>query len=365
LLDRHKSREAKPHIIRGLYIVLVFKAGAAVAKGEIRLIRLPLRRSCSAALAFAAFLAFPAVATLQAQTDVPPAPAKAPDAVAGPVFPKTDPSDFTANAPTPEQVNAFLKASWGYDTNRVYQVQRILKTAVPGISNVIVLVGEKGHKETGALQFFALQDGKHIITAGEILAFGEHPYTENRATLVARADGPSRGGSSKDLEIVEFADFQCPHCKDAQATMEKIVTDFPNAHFVYESFPLTQIHPQAFRAAAYGVCVAKLGGNKAFFDYATAVYDGQAGLNSDDSATLTLNSAVTKAGQDPDKVAACSATPETKAAVDATVKLANDVNVNQTPSLAINGRVIPVGQIDYNTLKQIIAFHAANDGPAK
>jgi protein-disulfide isomerase len=300
---------------------------------------------------------------LLAQTDVPPAPPQ-PAEAAGPVFPKADPSDFTADAPTKEQVNGFLQASWGYDTNRIYQVSRILKTAVPGISSVVVLVGEKGHKETGALQFFALSDGKHIITNGEILPFGEHPFAENRTTLVKLANGPSRGAAGKDLEFVEFADFQCPHCKEAQPTVEKLVTDFPNAHFVFENYPLPQ-HPQAFRAAAYGVCVAKLGSSKAFFDYSAAVFEGQAGLATDEGATLTLNSAVSKAGQDPDKVEACSKLPETKAAVEASVKLAQDLNVNQTPSLAINGRIIPIGGVNYDTLKQMIAYHVANDGAAK
>ena len=74
-------------------------------------------------------------------------------------------------------------------------------------------------------------------------------------------------------------------------------------------------------AAAYGVCVAKLGGSTAFFQFASAVFEGQDGLATADGATLTLNSAVTKAGLDPAKVAACAATPETKAQVDASVKL--------------------------------------------
>ena len=91
-------------------------------------------------------------------------------------------------------------------------------------------------------------------------------------------------------------------------------------------------------AAAYGVCVAKLGGSTAFFQFAAAVFDGQDGLATADGATLTLNSAVTKAGLDPAKVAACAATPETKAAVDASVKLGKDLDINQMPTLVVNGR---------------------------
>jgi len=327
------------------------------------LIRLSLRRSTVAALASVALFSLPNL--LMAQTDVPAAPTQTPDAAAGPTFPKPDPADFTADSPTKEQVNAFLQASWGFDPNRIYQVQRIAKTDVPGISSVVVVVGEKGNKQTGALQFFVLPDGKHLITGGEILPFGDHPFAENRATLIKRANGPAKGDASKDLEIVEFADFQCPHCKDAQATMDKVATDFPKAHIVYQNFPLTKIHPQAYRAAAYGVCVAKLGGDKAFFDYSAAVFDGQAGLASDEGATLTLNSAVTKSGQAPDKVEACSNTAETKAAVDASVKLANDLNVSQTPWLFINGHGIPLGGVNYDTIKQMITYQAANDGAAK
>ena len=133
---------------------------------------------------------------------------------------------------------------------------------------------------------------------------------------------PIAASAAKDLELVEFADFQCPHCKEAQANMDKLAVDFPKARIVFQNYPLARIHPQASRAAAYGVCVDKLGGSNAFFSFAAAVFDGQDGLATADGATLTLNSAVTKAGLDPAKVAACAATPATVAAVEGFVKLA-------------------------------------------
>ena len=185
-----------------------------------------------------------------------------------------------------------------------------------------------------------LPDGKHIIAGDDIIPFGEHPYAEYRAMAQQRADGPYRGSASKDLEIVEFADFQCPHCKDAQANMDKLAVDFPKARIVFQNYPLPQ-HPAAAGAAAYGVCVAKQGGSNAFFTFASAVFDGQDGLATADGATLTLNSAVTKAGLDPAKIAACAKTPAAVAAVDASVKLARDLNINQTPTLVVNGRQVP------------------------
>ena len=325
-----------------------------------------------AGLASLAVLAF-AIVQSAAQEQVPPAPAQAPaapgqgpsaPAPAGPpAFPKPDPANFTAASPTKEAVNAFLEQSWGYDDNRVWQVQAIFKTQVEGISKVVVYVGDKsGKQKPQALQFFALPDGKHIIAGDEILAFGEHPFTEMRTVLQQRANGPYKGPDTKDLELVEFADFQCPHCKEAQANMEKLATDFPKARIVFQNYPLEKIHPEAKRAASYGACVAKLGGNPAFFQFASAVFEGQDGLNSADGATLTLNSAVTKAGQDPTKIAACATTPETDKEVEASVKLAEDVSVTQTPVLMVNGRQIPIGALPYDILKKIVEYQAKLDG---
>jgi protein-disulfide isomerase len=302
-----------------------------------------------------------------AQQDVPAAPASAPSApapAAAPTFPKPDPANFTAASPTKEAVDAFIQTSWGYDDSRIWEVWAIKSTPAEGVSRVTILVGDKSGKQKPAVvEFFALSDGKHILAQNEILPFGQHPYAEYRALAQKRADGPYRGSSMKDLELIEFADFQCPHCKDAQANMDKLAVDFPKARIVFQTFPLESIHPQAARSAAYGVCVTKQGGSDAFFIFASAVFDGQEGLATEDGTTLTLNSAVTKAGLDPAKIAECAATPATVAAVDALVKLAADLNINQTPTLLINGRQVPANA-PYDNLKQIILYQAKLDGVA-
>jgi protein-disulfide isomerase len=318
----------------------------------------------AAALVFALSPAFP----VAAQQQVPPAPpdaeapsAPTPAASAAPVFPKPDPANFTAASPTKDEVNAFLTANWGYDENRVWQVEGILKTPVEGVSKVIGYVGDKtGKQKPSIMQFFVMPDDKHIITGDEIVNFGEKPFAGYRATLQQRADGPYRGTASKDLELVEFADFQCPHCKEAQPNMEKLAVDFPNARIVFQNFPLP-MHPAAAGAAAYGVCVNKLGGSNAFFQFAGAVFDGQDGLATPDGATLTLNSAVTKAGLDPAKVEACSKTPAVEAQLKASTELARDVSVNQTPALMVNGRQIPANA-PYDLIKQIILYQEKLDG---
>ena len=346
-----------------------------------------------AIVAAMAILSLP-ILQASAQTRVPAAPAQAPAATpsapvhvpaapatpgqsstapmisapapTAPAFPKPNPANFTAASPTKDTVNAFLQASWGYDPNRIWQVQAILKTPAQGVSEVIVFVDDKtGKMKPAALEFFTLPDGKHIIASGQsqlqVLPFGANPYADNRAILQQRADGPYRGAPSKDLELVEFADFQCPHCKEAQANIDKLATDFPKARIVFQNDPIASIHPQSVRAAEFGVCVNELGGSSAFFQFAGAVFDGQAGLATPDGAALTLNSAVIKAGLSPAKVSACAATPATKAAVDASVKLGSDIGITSVPTLVINGRPIPAN-VSYDTLKQIIEFQAKLDG---
>ncbi len=195
----------------------------------------------------------------------------------------------------------------------------------------------------------------------DIINFGANPFADARQQLQQHANGPYRGSAPKDLELVEFADFQCPHCKEAQANMDKLVTDYPKARIVFENFPIATIHPQAMLAAEYGICVTKLGGSSAFFQYAAAVFDGQDGLATADGATLTLNSAATKAGLDPAKVSACAATPEVKADVDASVQLGKDLGVTEVPTLMINGRPV-AATAPYDLLKKIIDYQAKEDG---
>jgi protein-disulfide isomerase len=303
----------------------------------------------------------------------PQSPAPAPEAPkaapAPPPFPPVDRANFTATSPSADTVEAFLKSSWGYDPNRLYQVQAILKTAVPGLTKVVVLVEEKGgqQQQPASLSFFVLPDGTHLIAGSqqdlEVLPFGADPYSGNRQTLAAKADGPSKGASSKSLEFVEFSDFQCPHCKEAQPTVDKLLKDYPTAHFVYENFPLSAIHPQAEVAAEYGVCVAKEGGSTAFFKFVDNIFDNQAKLTAD-GATDALKAAATAAGQDAAKTAACAALPETKASIDASTEMARDLGVNQTPTLFVNGRGLPLGGIPYETLKSIIDYQIKLDGVA-
>lgn len=277
-------------------------------------------------------------------------------------FPPVNLKYFTATTPTVATVDAFLKALWGYDPDRIWRVEAIQTTQAPGVSKVVVfLTDKKPNSKVATAAFFVTPDGKHAIAdASGIISFGEKPYADARKTLQDRADGAYRGAEGKDLMLVEFSDLQCPHCKEAQATMDRLVQDFPNARVVFQSFPLTEIHPYAFKAAAYGYCIEKQK-NQAFFPFATEVFDKQTALTSD-TGDRTLKDAVTKVGLDPGAIDTCAASEDTKKTVEASIKLAQDIGVEQTPMLAINGRLLPITGVPYETLKSIISYQAVQDG---
>lgn len=276
-------------------------------------------------------------------------------------FPPVNQKYFTAASPTVGTVNSFLKALWGYDANRIWRVEAIEKTQAPDVAKVIVFVADKSaNAKVQSTAFFVTPDGKHAVAGDTVIPFGSAPFADARKALQDRADGAYRGSPSKDLELVEFADLECPHCKEAQGTMNQLAKDFPNARIVFQSFPLTEIHPYAFKAAAYGYCVEKQKPG-AFFEYADGVFNTQSGLAAG-TADETLNNAVKQAGLDPTAVAACSETQATKDQVNASVKLAQDLGVDQTPMLAVNGHLLPIAGVPYETLKTIIEYQARQDG---
>jgi protein-disulfide isomerase len=322
-----------------------------------------LRLVCLVTLLFFVFPALRGSAEDQAQGD-----ANAPVQSNALMFPKPDPAYFTAPAPTTETINAFLKNLWGYDENRVWQIQAVLKTRAEGVSKVIVFVGDKtGNNQSGVIELFVMPDGKHLLLASlgsDIAAFGKDPNSEIRAILQKYADGPSLGAKSKDLEIVELVDYQCPFCKLQHADLKKILADFPNAHYVFQPLPMTLIHAYSAMAAAYGYCVAQDAGNDAFFRYTDAVFENQSGFDSPVTGWKTLDDAANKAGLDPVKVSACAASPAAKAKIEAWGKLASDLAIH-IPMISINGRLLPEGHVPYETLKQIIEYQMKLDGITK
>jgi protein-disulfide isomerase len=117
------------------------------------------------------------------------------------------------------------------------------------------------------------------------------------------------------------------------------------------------MHNWAEKGAAYADCVARAS-NDAFWKFIAKTYETQADItaaNADEKLTALADGAGVK-GAD---MAACAATPVTKANVDASIALGKSVNITGTPTLFINGRTVGnVSQVPAESLKGLVEFAA-------
>ncbi|HEX3094724.1 MAG TPA: thioredoxin domain-containing protein, partial [Candidatus Angelobacter sp.] len=132
-----------------------------------------------------------------------------------------------ADLPTTEEVDAALKRTLGYDPGVTWQIYEIRPAAVPGLADVLFAINKQ------APQHIYLSAGAQSAIIGELIPFGANPFAPARAKLQG-AFGPSRGGPNPPIDIVEFSDLECPHCKKAQPILEKLFADFPQVRFTFQ-----------------------------------------------------------------------------------------------------------------------------------
>lgn len=257
--------------------------------------------------------------------------------------------------PTKEEAEAALQRTLGYDPSQTWEVVYIGPSEVPGISSVVVKFNKKDWEN-----FYVLPSGQKAIK-GEMVPFGPDPFAENRARLVG-ADGPARGATHPVISVVEFSDLQCPYCKNAQPTVNKLAADFPQVRFVFQNFPMpATMHPWAMKGALYADCAAQA--NPAgFWKFVDAVFENQGGIALA-TAEDKLKELATESGFDGQKISACAASPATEARVKKSIELGKSVGVNGTPTVFINGRSMPgLGGLDYDHLKALMQFEIEHAG---
>ncbi len=257
----------------------------------------------------------------------------------------------SASLPSKQTIESFLKAMFSYDPNISYNVLQIKPTAVPQVSEVDVQL--KTPEGVQPMKFYVLPDQKWAI-AGDMIPFGADPFAPVREELAARAHGPSRGPANAPVTIVEFSDLECPACKAAQPTIERLLTDVPDVHFIFQNFPLEQLHPWAFKAAEYADCVSK---NKpdAFWKFIELDYTNQEQVTTE-NVDQKMKEFAAQAGASPEAVTACVAEPATAARVRESIALGEAVHLTGTPTLYVNGRRIQnVLGVPYDMLKQLVS----------
>ena len=262
-------------------------------------------------------------------------------------------SKAAGKLPTEAEVDAALKRTVGYDPAATWKIIYILPSDVPGISDVLVQFNNRDYQT-----FYVLPSGQKAIK-GEMVPFGPNPFAENRKKLLA-VDGPARGPAQPVISFVEFSDLQCPHCKAAHPTVEKLIADFPQARFVFQNFPLPS-HPWAMKAARYADCAAQQNGS-AFWKYIDAVFENQGSI-AEATADDKLKELAIGAGLDGQKLSGCVALPASETHVQKSVALGKSLGVQGTPTVFINGRKLPgLGGLDYDHLKELVQFEIQHAG---
>ncbi len=263
-----------------------------------------------------------------------------------------------AGLPSEATVDSFIKHYFGYNPGTTWHIDGIAPSEVPGLAEVLVTFSNGG-EGSQRMRLYVTPDQKHAIV-GDSIPFGADPFAEARRTLQEKAKGPHEGAANSSVLIVDFSDLQCPHCKIAFPTLERLIAEEPQAKLVYENFPLP-MHPWAQKAAQYADCVAQKN-NDAFWKFAAAVFEQQDTIKPEE-ADAKFTDMATAAGVDGKAVAACAAEPSTVARVKQQFDLGRELDVSATPTVFVNGRKISsINALPYEELKAIVEYEINNAG---
>jgi len=158
-----------------------------------------------------------------------------------------------------------------------------------------------------------------------------------RAAVAIETADPSLGNAKAPVTIVEFSDFQCPFCLRASPTLKRLREVYGDkVRIVWKDFPLTQIHPQAFKAAEAGQCAAEQG---KFWEYHDKLFGNQQALQPE-----FLKQYAKDAGMDGTKFDACLDSSKYAERVRGSVAAGAQLGVSSTPTVFVNGRMLEGAQ---------------------
>jgi len=161
---------------------------------------------------------------------------------------------------------------------------------------------------------------------------------------VAVGDGPRSGKTDAPVQIVEFADYECPYCIKVHPTIKKLVAEYGDrVNLVFRNFPLP-MHANAQKAAEAALCA---GEQNDFWGYHDKIFSG----TSLDVASLKKFASELKL--DTTKFDTCLDSGAQAATVQKDAAEAQKLGISATPSFFLNGRFF-TGAMDYNSLHEMV-----------
>ncbi|MEO8518091.1 MAG: Na+/H+ antiporter NhaA [Dermatophilaceae bacterium] len=159
-----------------------------------------------------------------------------------------------------------------------------------------------------------------------------------------------RGPSEAQVTLVEYADFECPFCGQAEPIVRELLADFGDIRYVWRHLPLRDVHPHAQLAAEASEAASRQG---AFWEMHDQLLDHQGAL-----LTRDLVGYAEQLGLDVARFTNDLRQHDGAARVAQDVDSADLGGVSGTPTFFINGRRHH-GAYDIQTLSNAVRLARA------
>ncbi|MCU0233011.1 MAG: thioredoxin domain-containing protein [Thermoanaerobaculales bacterium] len=185
-------------------------------------------------------------------------------------------------------------------------------------------------------------DGRFLVMAGEA-PLKEDPVAARRRLFLGSelVIWDSAAAERAAVEIVEFSDFECPACRGKWPLIQMVLGKHGSrVRHGLVSYPLTAIHPWAFRAASATWCVGAQD-PQLVIPLKETFYALQKDMGVSEVTTTALDF-VAGNGLDEAGFRGCYLRDPSIAAVHGQMALGNAVNVHATPTYFVNGWMVQV-----------------------
>ena len=154
---------------------------------------------------------------------------------------------------------------------------------------------------------------------------------EPRLSVTKSNEHSSLGSKTAPVVITEFSDFQCPYCREAQATIKQVLSDYKEqVRWEFKYLPL-DIHADAFAAAKAAVCA---GEQDKFWSMHDALF------KSSELSPAALKLTAGRLGLDPTRFVECISAERTQNTVQQDLLEARRIGINSTPTFLVNGKLL-------------------------
>jgi protein-disulfide isomerase len=153
----------------------------------------------------------------------------------------------------------------------------------------------------------------------------------NKVYNIPTTGSPARGAENAKVTIVEFSDYQCPFCSQAEGLVKQVLETYPtDVRLVYKQFPLTSIHPNAMPASKAALAAGRQG---KFWEMHHLIFDNQRQLGSEKFTEFAE-----KLQLDVPQFQKDMESPDIFAQINREMQEGKSADVTGTPTIFVNGK---------------------------